>query len=173
MARRRSAHAAQLSTWGYLPRSGDVVMVIKDRMASAKVSQIVLMLPEAARPKLGLVDVQPIGSHARRPALESYRKKVFDAATNAWQAGTISPKAHDYLTHWARGIRRQLPRPRQYKFLWHRPCPLPAASLIPNSCTGPQSAPRPVLVAAVGTHAALPLEEEMDDDVDAGPLTIS
>ena len=50
---------------GYLPRSGDVVMVIKDRMASAKVSQSVLMLPEAARPKLGLVDVQPTGSQCQ------------------------------------------------------------------------------------------------------------
>ena len=59
---------------GYLPRSGDVVMVIKDRMASAKVSQIVLMLPEAARPKLGLVDVQLTGTHARKPAPDSDRK---------------------------------------------------------------------------------------------------
>ena len=72
---------------GYPPRPGDVVMVVKDRMASAQVSQIVLMLPEAARPALGRVDVQPTGSHARRPALDSDRKRVVDSATRALEAG--------------------------------------------------------------------------------------
>ena len=52
---------------GYLPTAEDVVMLVKDRMASTKVSQIVLMVPKAARPTLWSIDVQPIGSHARRP----------------------------------------------------------------------------------------------------------
>ena len=158
---------------GYQPRPDDVVMVVKDRMASPKVSQIVLMFPEAARPALGLVDMQPTGSHARRPASESDRKKVFDAATAAWQAGAISPKACDYLTQWATGTRRRLPRPQQYRFLMRRPCQLPSASLMPTHCTRPQSAPRPVLVASVGTREALPLEGGMEEEKDEGPLTIS
>ena len=159
---------------GYQPRPDDVMMVVKDRMASPKVSQIVLMFPEAARPALGLVDMQPTGSHARRPASESDRKKVVDAAQAARQAGAISPKARDYLTQWATGTRRRLPRPQQYRFLMHRPSPLPAASLMPNHCTRPQGAPRPVLVASVGTHEPLPLELEDEVDADeAGPLTIS
>ena len=143
---------------GYQPRPDDVVMVVKDRMASPTVSQIVLMFPEAARPALGLVDMQPTGSHARRPASESDRKKVFDAAKAAWQAGAISPKARNYLMQWAMGTRRRLPRPQQYRFLRHRPCPHPAASLMPNHCTRPQSAPRPARVASVSTHEALPLK---------------
>ena len=148
-------------------------MVVKDRMASPTVSQIVLMFPEAARLALGLVDTQPIGSHARRPASESDRKKAFDAARAAWQAGAISPKASDYLVQWAMGTRRRLPRPQQYRFLMHRPCPHPAASLMPNHCTRPQSAPRPVRVASVSTHDALPLARELEDEEDTGPLTIA
>ena len=54
-------------------------MLVKDRMAaSTTVSQIVLMVPKAARPALWSIDVQPIGSHARRPASESDRKKIRD-----------------------------------------------------------------------------------------------
>ena len=68
-------------------------MVVKDRMASARVSQIVLMPPEDARPALGHVDVQPTGSHARRPATDSDRKRVMDSATRALQVGAISHKA--------------------------------------------------------------------------------
>ena len=148
-------------------------MVVKDRMASAQVSQIVLMLPEAARPALGRVDVQPTGSHARRPALDSDRKRVVDSATKALEAGAISPKACEYLKHWATGERRRQPRPLQYQFLMHRPSPLPAASSIPNFSTGPPGAPRPVRVASVGDHGALPVERELDDEVEAGPLSIS
>ena len=37
---------------GYLPRAEDVVVIVKDRVASTKVSQIVLMVPKVARPAL-------------------------------------------------------------------------------------------------------------------------
>ena len=74
---------------GYLPRPGDVVMVVKDRMASAGVSQIVHMIPEAARLALGCLDVQPTGSHARRPAQDSDRKRVMASAMRALQDGAI------------------------------------------------------------------------------------
>ena len=157
---------------GYLPRADDVVMIIKDRMASTKVSQIVLMVPEAARPALWSSDVQPTGTHARRPASDSDRKKIRDEAMRALQVGAISPKACDYLSHWAQGTRRRQPRPLQYQFLAHRPRLLPVTNLVPNAQAGPPSRPRPVLIASVGDHGALPLGEEQDDDVEPGPLTI-
>jgi len=157
---------------GYLPRADDVVMIVKDRMASTKVSQIVLMVPEAARPALWSIDAQPTGTHARRPASDSDRKKIRDGAMRALQVGAISPKACDYLSHWAQGTRRRQPRPLQYQFLAHRLRPLPVANLVPNAQAGPPSAPRSVLVASVGDHGALALGEEQDDDVEPGPLTI-
>ena len=115
---------------GYLPRAEDVVMLVKDRMASTKVSQIVLMVPKAARPALWRIDVQPIGSHARRPASDSDRKKIRDEAMRALQAGAISPKACDSLSQWAQGTRRRQPGPLQYQFLAHRPHPLPVAEKV-------------------------------------------
>ena len=148
-------------------------MLVKDRMASTKVSQIVLMIPKAARPALWIIDVQPTGSHSRRPASDSDRKKIRDEALRALQVGAISPQACDYLSQWAQGTRRRQPGPLQYCFLAHRPHPLPVTNLIAHVQAGPIHAPRPVHVASIGDHGALPLGEEQDGDVEPGPLIIS
>ena len=158
---------------GYLPRAEDVVMLVKDRMASTKVSQIVLMIPKAARPALWSIDAQPTGNHSRRPASDSDRKKIRDEALRALQVGAISPKACDYLSQWAQGTRRRQPGPLQYRFLAHRPHPLPVTNLIAHVQAGPIHAPRPAHVASTGDHGALPLGEEQDGDVEPGPLIIS
>ena len=94
-------------------------MLVKDRMASQEVSQIVLMVPEAERPNLRSWPLQPTGTHERRPASDTDRKRVRDAALSTLTAGTISPKACDYLVHWGSGARRRQPRPVQYEFLMH------------------------------------------------------
>ena len=117
--------------------------------------------------------MQPTGSHARRLASDSDRKKIRDEALRALQVGAISPKASDYLSQWAQGTRRRQPGPLQYRFLAHRPHPLPVTNLIAHVQAGPIHAPRPVHVASIGDHGALPLGEEQDGDMAPGPLIIS
>ena len=152
---------------GYQPNGDDVVMVVKDRMASLEVSQLILMLPASDLGRIRGLPLQPHGTHPRRPASEADRLKVFNAAKAAFQAGAIHEKACDYLTQWSTGKRRRLPRPSHYDFLRH--------------CVQGQSEPnmqapdlpeltrdlRPVIVANC------PLEEETPDDHDDAPLVIA
>jgi len=56
---------------GYQPHGNDVVMVVKDRMASLDVSQIILMVPAADLGRLHGLPLQPQGTHLRRPAADS------------------------------------------------------------------------------------------------------
>ncbi len=160
---------------GHEPKGEDVVMLVKDHMASLEVSQIVLMVPEAERPNLRSMPLQPIGTHDRRPASDKDRKKVRDAALNAMAAGAISAKACDYLVQWARGTRPRHPRPVRYEFLSHRIQPRPVHSLLPNpnGPSGLRRTPRPVLVQSMGNRGPLPLDAEPEDDGDPGPMAIS
>ena len=158
---------------GYPPTGDDVVLVVKDRMASIEVSQIILMLPAADLGRIHGLPQQPQGTHARRPASESDRKRVFDSAHAACEAGAIQEKARDYLMQWARGTRRREPRPSHYRFLMHRVhgrSEPNAAALDPPA---PPNFPRPVVVAAMGGNGALPLDPEPDDDHEPGPLVIA
>ena len=90
---------------GYQPHGDDVVLVVKDRMASIEVSQIILMLPAADLGRIHGLPLQPHGTHQRRSASEADRRKVYDAAHAVWQADAITPKARDYLTQWSSGAR--------------------------------------------------------------------
>ena len=168
-AEQRAEHLADHR--GLQPNGDDVVMIVKDRMASAEISQIILMTPAADLPRLRGLPLQPSGIHDRRPATDTDRKKTRDAALAAREAGAISTKARDYLTQWARGTRRRLPRPARYSFLEHRvgtmgdPQPINLGSPMPNVI-------QPVRVAALDGHAPLPLGDEEDDDADPGPLII-
>ena len=96
-----------------------MVLVVKDRMASVEVSQIIPMLPAADLGRIHCLPLLPHGTHQRRSASEADRLKVFDAACAAWQAGAIQEKARDYLMQWSRGTRRRRPRPSHYSFLTH------------------------------------------------------
>ena len=157
----------------YQPNGDDVVMIVKDRMASTEVSQIILMVPAADLGRIHGSPLQPMGIHPRRPASDSDRKKVFDAATAVFHENAISQKAHDYLTQWSRGTRRRRPRLSHFQFLTHRAerwhAPRAAASYSPAS----GSNPRPVVVAAMGGGHNLSLGEESDDDHEPGPLVIA
>jgi hypothetical protein len=102
---------------GYQPNGNDVVMVVKDRMASLEVSQIILMVPVADLGRLHGLPLQPQGTHLRRPASERDRKRVHEAALMVHHVVAISRKACNYLSHWAQGTRRRLPRPAYYHSL--------------------------------------------------------
>jgi hypothetical protein len=99
---------------GYQPNGNDVVMVVKDRMASLEVSQTILMVPAADLGRLHGVPLQPQGTRLRRPASERDRKRVHEAALMVHHAGAISRKACNYLSHWAQGARQHLPTPTYY-----------------------------------------------------------
>ena len=158
---------------GYQPNGDDVVMVIKDRMASLEVSQIILMLPAADLGHIHGSPLQPDGTHPRRPASDTDRLKVFAAARAAFQAGAIREKACDYLTQWSRGTRRRLPRPSHYQFLTHRVRSWSEPDRAASDLPAPRHDPRPVVVAAMGSDRKLPLETEPDDDHEPGALVIS
>ena len=147
-------------------------MIVKDRMASLDVSQIILMLPAADVGMIRGSPAQPAGIHPRRPASDKDRKKVFDTALAVCQEGAISEKARNYLMQWSRGTRRRLPRPSHYRFLTHRV----QSWREPNNAVpcqpAPRHTPRPVVVAAMGGGHHLPLDPEPDDDHEPGPLAI-
>ena len=162
---------------GLEPDGEDVVMIVKDRMASSEVSQIILMVPAADLPRLHRLELQPVGNHARRAATDADRRKVSDAALAAFRAKAISQKACDYLMHWAQGTRRRLPRPRTYKFLEHRR----GAAAGPQPRQGraaPAPVLRPVIVAPIAGHDHDPIGDVEDDDsepllIDPGPMAIA
>ena len=52
---------------GYQPHGDDVVMVVKDRMASLEVSQTILMVPVADLGRLHGLSLQPQGTAAGYP----------------------------------------------------------------------------------------------------------
>ena len=126
------------------------------------------MLPATDLGSIRRMPLQPHGSHPRRSASEADRKKVFDAARAAFEAGAIRGKACKYLTHWSQGTRRRQPRPANYFFLTHRVCggsePNEGASTLP----APLRDPRPVIVAAMGGNQDLPIDAQPDEDHDGG-----
>ena len=158
---------------GYQPSGGDVVLVVKDRMASIEVSQIILMLPAADLGRIHGLPLQPRGTHPRRAASDADRRRVFEAARAAWQAGAIQAKACDYLTDWSRGTRRRQPRPSQYDFLRHRVPGRSEPNAVAPDPPALRSAARPVIVAAMGENRGLPVDPEPDDDHDPGQLVIA
>ena len=96
---------------GYQPNGNDVVMVVKDRMASLEVSQIILMVPAAAQGRLHVLPLQPQCTHLRRPTSDRDWKRVHDAALMVHHAGAIDKKACMQLAIGLKGARRRLPRP--------------------------------------------------------------
>ena len=158
---------------GYQPNGNDVVMVVKERMASLEVSQIILMLPAADLGHIHGLPLQPYGVHLRRTASDTDRLKVCKAADAAFQAGAISQKACDYLTQWAKETRRRQPRPTYYHFLTHQ---VQCCSMPDMAASEPPAVlhePRPVVVAAMGGNHNLPVVGELDDDAEPGALVIS
>lgn len=98
---------APRSAWPGAPEPAlhDVVMVVKSRISSLKVLQVVTLVPECEVRALRLRTQEPQGVHPRRQQPEEkQRKKIFRVAEVARDRGTITSKACDYLQEWARGV---------------------------------------------------------------------
>jgi hypothetical protein len=151
------------------PNPDDVVMVVKERMASPAVLQVSRLMTVAERGHLR--QLQPNGQHARRPGGDDVRAKVAKTARELHEVGAISDAACDYLAGWAEGTRHKHPRPASYQFLAHRwqrvaidpPAPRPAPRV-----------PRLVLVQSVVGRDLPPAQpEEEPDEVEPGPLAVN
>ena len=173
MAHQRPQHAIGQNTEGYQLNGNDVVMVVKDRMTKLEVSQIILMVPAADLGRLHGLPLQPQGTHLRRPAADRDRKRVHDVALTVHHVGAISRKACDYLSHWAQGIRRRLPRPAYYNFLAHQVQGASALNPVPLDLEEQRHDPRLVVVAALGGHHHFLMEVEPDDGREPGLLVIA
>ena len=84
--------------------------------------------------------------------------------------GAISRNACDYPSHWAQGIRRRLPRPAYYHFLAHRVQGASTPKPVPLNLEVQGHARLVVVVAVVGGHHDLLVEDEPDDECEPGPL---
>ena len=134
---------------GYQPNGTAVVMVVKDRVASLEVPQIIMMLPAADLGRSHAPPLQPHGTDPRRPASESGRQQVFSAARVALQAGAFREKARDYLTQWFRATQQRLLRPLHYQLLSHRVWSRSEPDAAASDLSAPYHDPRPV---GCGSH---------------------
>jgi len=151
----------------------DVVMVVKQRMASTEVLQVVRVFSSADRGRLTLL--QPHGQRPRRPDSGGVKAKVARVARELHAARAIEDAARDYLVGWAEGSRYREPRPDSYAFLRHRWQP----GIMAQPCLQrmPQRPPRLVQVrsGAVADGRLLP-EPDLaveDDDAEPGALVLA
>ena len=148
-------------------------MVVKDRIASLEVSQISLMAPVADLGRLHGLPLQPQGTHLRRPASDRDSKSVHDVALMVHHVGAMSRQACNYLSHWAQGTSRRLPRPAYYHLLENQVRESSPPNLVPLCLEEQWHGFRPVVVAALGGHHHLPMGAEPDDDREPGQLVIA
>lgn len=100
------------------PDPGDVVVVVRSRMASPSVQQVLRMVPASACQQMRFV--QPQGVVARRLGAEDVKTKVARKAEALHLSGVLRAAARDYLVGWATGTRVLEPRPPKYSYLEHR-----------------------------------------------------
>lgn len=148
------------------PGPDDVVMVVKERMASPKVLQVLRVFSAADRGRLNLL--QPRGLHPRRPDSGNAKEKVARVARELHTAGALADAAHDYLVGWAEGTRHREPRPNSYAFLRHRW----QEGVLVQPC--PQRAPPrpPRLVEVRGADGRLLPSAPENDDAEPGFLAV-
>jgi hypothetical protein len=151
------------------PDGQDVVMTVKDRMASPIVSQVLLLIPAQDVPDVRRATPQPQGKHDRRLGQDDVKGKVVRAAQHAFANGTINAKALSYLVGWANGTRRRAPRPAEYQFLNNRASKVaePRHMLLPPEEAARRPPPRQVVV--IGCSAPMP---EENDDAEPGALVV-
>jgi hypothetical protein len=105
-------------TWA-VDNPDDIVVVIKERMASLRVSQVIALVPAALRRRM-LRCPQPQGIHSRRPGGDDVKAKCARVANKLLRERVISADANKYLTGWAAGTLPREARPLRYAFLQHR-----------------------------------------------------
>lgn len=139
------------------------VMVVKDRMASQEVLQVVTLLPA----DLTASRRQPRGVRRRRAGGEDVKRKVVRVARDLQLKGHLSEQAADYLIGWASGTLQRAARPDTYAFLSaglrgmaSEPVIFPSLALPPG---------RMVVVQGPGRRP-LPPGPESGDEAEPGPL---
>ena len=145
------------------PDPEDVVMVVKDWMASA-VAQIVVVILASEIPYLRGLPEQPQGLWPRRPMAEKDREEVRRKACSVQAVNGISQQACDYLTGWATGTRERQRRPERYAFLT-RPRYVPVRPRASQAAGAARREFRPVRAAAIGNRflgEAAPVEEDLN-----------
>lgn len=156
------------------PCQDDVVMAVKDRMASSQVDQVVRLVPAAAC--RGLTLVQPQGQHSRRPGGCEVKAKVARVARELRTKGVLSDSAAEYLVGWAEGTRPREARPATYQFLQERrwrvpePAAKAAAAKVLARMPRERQPARPVRVCIRGRGGAALDARPDEDEADPGPL---
>ncbi len=104
---------------GTVPCGEDIMVVIKPRISSMRVTQVAEVMPAKSLRLLTRI-AQPRGIGARRHLSMKTREDIVHHAEKVFAAHAISQKARDYLVKWAEGTLARAPRPESYAFLQHR-----------------------------------------------------
>jgi len=146
------------------PSGGDVVLLVKSRMADASPRRLIVMLSESDAAGLRACLEQPDGVAGRRPIAENIKKNIKRFAPKCEKQGIISRDAATHLMSWSEGSLPQNPRPTAYPFLRYR-----QTQDFPGSADAVWRAPNRV------RHVDLSTGEDGsddDDDADEGLLLI-
>ena len=139
------------------PDPGDVVVVVRSRMASPSVQQVLRLVPASACQQMRIA--QPKGVVARRPGAEEVKRKVARRAESLHLSGVLRAAAKDYLVGWALGTRALEPRPPKYSYLEHRQGAPPL-----RREPAMQPPPAQLVQADVRRAAARPRPRDLPDD---------
>ena len=159
-------HVPVTSALGLPPAKGDdVVMVVRGRMASPSVQQVVRLIPADRCSALSMVQPDPLRMHPRRSGnreSQVTKDKVVCAAETLHLKGAIRPAARDYLVGWAMGTKTKAPRPTTYSYLNNVVRAEPAG----GRCVGQlakhgQPAPQLVQVGVLSARARPPLRDDI------------
>lgn len=116
----------KVTAWPGAPASHmeDIVMAVKDRMASTETYQVALLVPGSELPVWRRhATEQPSGLHPRRVIKPEEKDKIIRSATACYRQKLLSKEAFSFLTGWAQSTLRREPRPPVYTFLSHRCSP--------------------------------------------------
>lgn len=140
------------------PDPGDVVVVIRSRMASPTVQQVLRLVP-ASKCQQMQRGAQPRGVVLRRQGGAEIKRKVARKAEALHQFGVLSAAAKDYLVGWATGTRALQPRPSKYTYLEHTQGAPP-----PRSEPAALQPPAQLVQADLRRAAARPPPRALPDD---------
>ena len=114
---------APYTAWPGAPAShpDDIVVAVKDRMASICSHQVALLVPGLELPSMRLnMTEQPHGHYDRKKISDKDVNHIVSMAVSVHQLGALSDRGLAFLRGWATSKARRNPRPIQYKFLQHR-----------------------------------------------------
>lgn len=109
---------------GRSARAGDLILVVKRRMANAEPFTVLLAMTEERAADLEAGFQQPTSEASRRPISMQVRKNILAYAPRCQAQGIISQSARTYLVSWCQGRWPKQRRMQNYSYLRHR-CSLP------------------------------------------------